>query len=523
MANAQSVENDSRQWIVDEGLQSSQPGRRPLWITAGIYLTLVVLLQPFYRHHINPDGTSYLSLAAKWANGDWMDGITGHWAPLLIWLLALARKIGLEPFVAITAIDAVAALAMLAGLSRLTAMLKMDQARHYLVLSIASFWLVALTFDDVTPDLLLCCTLTWYLVLTIEANYLLRPKAAAVLGLVIGLAYLAKPYAVFFAFVHLGMTSLGRLGKEAWRIRLWLRQAIIICSIVVFFVGSWTALMSLKYRRFTTGSAATHCFLLISPRWGGVDLNNIGLIEPPNGTAASYWEDPEMDKLRIPSWSPFESRASFLYYLRFIGLNIGRILGWCMIFSIAMLPMFAVAIWKRRGKRWSPDLAVLVAAIVTYPLGYLFLQISGRYMWPVTMWLMIVACYLIPVPGRRIAGLILFGVSFLPYPVWCLSADSGQGILEYKIGTAIREGALEGRSASVDQWHRSLYASYYGGLQYCGTTTETSGPRVMEELRRVGVQYLIVWPGPNRDAGERYGLREIRNSGFGEAKIYAVD
>lgn len=493
-----------------------------MWMATGIYLTLVVLLQPFYLYHINPDGTSYLSLAAKWANGDWLEGITGHWAPLFIWLLAAARNIGLGPFAAVTILDVLAALSTLAGLDRIARVLDLTEHRRSIVLSLAAVWLTAFTFDDVTPDLVLCSWLTWYLAIVIGGQFLINTRHASLLGLIAGLAYLTKPYSICFVFIHLAIATLWQLGTRRDRFRVCIPQALIIGGIVLLFVGSWTTAMSLKYHRFATGSAGEQCFRVISPRWPSMYINNIGLVEPPNETSTSYWEDPEVDKLRLPTWSPWESRESLLYYVRVICGNICQVGLWYLLVSLAAMPVLVLAVrrWNRGGRPFA--LGLILIAIVIYPAGYALLLIGYRYLWPIALWLIVLLGYVAP-PQSAVAGLTLLCASFFPYPLWCLSADRGQGAIEHQIGAAMIHHHLKGKSASADEWHRSLYLSYYAGLQYCGTTTQRAGLGVRKELQQFGVQYLIVWPGPNQDIGRALGLTEIQDPAFGQVKIYVTN
>ena len=495
----------------------------PTWAAVTIFLVLIVLLHPLYQYRINPDATSYDSLAKKWAAGDWRAAIAGHWAPLFIWLLAITKKFGLGLFAGVTLVDAVAAIALLAGLDRLCKVLDMNDARRFFALSLAAVWAVAFTFDEVTPDLLLCAALTWYLSLAIQGNFLRNMRQASGLGLIIGLAYLTKPYAIYFIALHLAVVFVARLRLQRIQPAIWMRSFAILAAVALLFAGSWVGAMSFKYHRFTTGSAGSMGFRIISPRWPSIYLNNVGLIEPPNDTAVSYWEDPEVEKLGLPSWSPMESVSSFLYYLRLIGKNISGLVLWFVITSIAAIPLFAGVIrkWYRAGRPM--QLGLIVLAIITYPAGFVLLFISNRYLWPLTIWLIVLAAYRVSLQRRWLPGAVLLWISFLPYPLWCLSADRGQGAIEHQIGAAMIQHKLKGRSASVDEWHRSLYVSYYASLQYCGTTAQRTGRDVRKELRQIGIQYLIVWPGPNQDIGHALGLAEIEDPAFGKVKIYAVN
>jgi hypothetical protein len=382
---------------------------------------------------------------------------------------------------------------------------------------------LAFTFDEVTPDLLLCASLTWYLALVIQGDYLVRPSQAALLGLTAGLAYLTKPYAIGFIFLHLAIASIVKLGSRSINWRLCARQGAILGGIVFLFAGSWVGLMSFKYQHFTTGSAGTMSFRIISPRWSSIYVNNIGLREPPNDSAVSYWEDPEVEKLGLPNWSPFDTFESFFYYLRLILRNIGGIALWWLIISVAAIPVLATVVWRWLRAGRPLNVALILLAIVIYPAGYALLFISNRYLWPQALWTIVLLASVVPLRVRSVPGVVLLCISFLPYPLFCLSADREQGVAEFTIGTALRRHGVTGRSASTEEWHRSLYVSYHAGLQYCGVTADSSAPVVSQELSQIGIRYLFVWPGAKTDMGRQLGLRQIQDADFGQLKIYAVN
>src|SRR5579863_214004 len=85
----------------------------------GFYVVAVLLLYPIHRHRINPDATAYFSIAGKYARGDWFGAISGHWPPLLIWLIALGLKAGLNAVAATTVMDTAAGVLLLWSSNRL--------------------------------------------------------------------------------------------------------------------------------------------------------------------------------------------------------------------------------------------------------------------------------------------------------------------------------------------------------------------------------------------------------------------
>src|SRR5687767_8113954 len=58
-------------------------------ITTVAYAILIILTFPYLRYYIdNPDSVSYLSIAGKYASGDFANAVNGYWSPLITWMLA---------------------------------------------------------------------------------------------------------------------------------------------------------------------------------------------------------------------------------------------------------------------------------------------------------------------------------------------------------------------------------------------------------------------------------------------------
>ena len=106
--------------------------------------------------------------------------------------------------------------------------------------SLGLVWVLALTFDVVTPDLLVCAVLTWYLALVVQGRYLRSVSQAWLLGLVAGVAYLAKPYAMFFICLHLLVATVAHLGHRIREPRCWLKPlACVAGGLVLLAVPGW--------------------------------------------------------------------------------------------------------------------------------------------------------------------------------------------------------------------------------------------------------------------------------------------
>jgi hypothetical protein len=96
--------NIRRECVTSESPELAGQGslvRHPLtWILLA-YTALGLGLLAAYQFQINPDGIAYLDIAEKYARGDVWGAVNAYWSPLISWLTAVLRLLGLPPQVAI--------------------------------------------------------------------------------------------------------------------------------------------------------------------------------------------------------------------------------------------------------------------------------------------------------------------------------------------------------------------------------------------------------------------------------------
>jgi hypothetical protein len=457
----------------------------------GFYVVAVFLLYPIYRHRINPDATAYFSIAGKYARGDWFGAISGHWPPLLIWLIALGLKAGLNAAAATTAIDTAAGVLLLWSSSRLADKLGISAIPRFALLIVIGAYCSFFTFSDITPDFLLASILTLYLVLLSDVSLLQVSKRAYAVGVVGGLGYYAKPYALYFILAHLVVVA----ALDCWaNPRAWaplLRRTGIVIVTILVVAAPWVASISWKYGQFTISTAGDSHFRQIAPAWRQSGLVNVGLAPLPNPTASNYWEEPT--RLNLPPWSPWQSRADLDGYIRYVRANVVALIRWTLQISVVALAIFMVLLsrWFQRPRERTAG--IILSAAIIYSSGYCLLAVVDRYLWPVAIWMAVLAFSLF-LNGRKLIITILLALSFLPHPIFGLLASRYQGENEYRTGQTLKTRlGLKGNVASSSEWHSSLYICYFAGLPYYGTTAPGSSDEIRRELDRYNIQYFFVW------------------------------
>ncbi|MCH8969762.1 MAG: glycosyltransferase family 39 protein, partial [Planctomycetes bacterium] len=180
---------------------ASSNSRVVLLASLALYAALGVAFIAVARHLIGPDGIAYIRIAGYYLEGDLDLAVAFHWGPLLSWLLVPCLAIGANGILAIKVINLIAGGLVLVGVHRLRISVGLTGSLSTAV-QLAAALLVSPWVPYTTPDLLLAGLLTLYFAESYRAC--VSPSVAAVVrvGLLGGLAGLAKPYGLPFFAAH---------------------------------------------------------------------------------------------------------------------------------------------------------------------------------------------------------------------------------------------------------------------------------------------------------------------------------
>lgn len=259
-------EADTRR-LTGEGLAENKALRAAAWF---LVIVLGLVQASAGRHEIQPDGVSYLDVADKYLASDWRWAVNGYWSPLYSWLLALALSIARPtPYWEYPLVHLVNFLAYLCAFGCFEFFLRQlirsqrepgqafsDAARMslpawaWLVLGCILFlWcgLFLITLSSVTPDM--CVAALVFLASGLLMRIRVNPDnwvQFISLGVVLGLAYLAKAVMFPLAFVFLVACGLavGHPRKAVLRVLLAAAAFVIVCAPFLWALhevkGRWT-------------------------------------------------------------------------------------------------------------------------------------------------------------------------------------------------------------------------------------------------------------------------------------------
>jgi hypothetical protein len=250
--------------------------RRETDILAGASALILVVFCILSTGALNPDGVSYLDLAAAAGRGDWSHFVQGYWSPLLPLITGaigtVARRSGPQLIPVTHIFNLVMALAALGIIWHWA---RHQPSRLFGRFAIAGFMLCSAglpRIEAVTPDVLL-------LTLTIWLSYELlvhRGRRWLLVGLLLGLAYLTKTSAWPWLLVAIPVRLWAARDGAARRRVSW---SFLVAAAVML---TWVVPLSFKYGHPTLGSAGR-----LNYSWY-IKSNSSRLPDTDSGTNSAY-------------------------------------------------------------------------------------------------------------------------------------------------------------------------------------------------------------------------------------------
>lgn len=429
-----------------------------------VYLALCSVALPWYRHAINPDGVSYITIAQKYASGNFIEAVNGYWGPLLSWLLAPFVWMHRDPQVAARLLF-IATGGLLLGLA--THILKKWRVKSairsvfiYGLVPVLAFWAVA---SPITPDLFIVAAYLCYLILLERKSSYYN---AVLIGCVAAVGYYSKAYFLPFFLTHFLFMTLYHIKiKQAPSHEI--RHRLVALVAVALLIVPWIGIISAKYGTLSYTTSGSYNFSLLNPNKPGHPLNYKGLMAPPNKTALSAWEDPSY----IPraTWSPFSSFTNAAGMVRAVfdnGKRIGAAFLEYSAFSLAICVYLVLVIVDKKRKADERVIAYISAAVV-YVAGYMFLLAEFRYFWPVLISLSLIFCLAINQAkiskykrATKVSATLILILSVALTPLTQLYYQRNRYVPEFYQSEVLKAYVPEGSRVAADNFNAIKHCFY---------------------------------------------------------------
>lgn len=472
-----------------------------LILALATYMILGIILLPHYQYVINADGFSYVTIAQKYAHGDFSNAINGYWGPLISWLLSGLLFFNQSPEYAVQAfkvLSLVIGLFALMGIHLLSLRFQIDEKIRISILFASIPMILSVSLLRTTPDLLLLCFLLFYLYIIFDYRYsdnLLHIMLCGVLG---GLAYFTKSFAFIFFPVHfISMNLFNYFKIRKNKIKLF--KTLFIGLATFFIISSvWVGIISDKYGYLTFGTASEYNHDLLGPKQLNHPMIYQGLFKPPNKTALSAWEDLSYQKME--SWNPLTSWEFFKFQLRIILNNFALFLLTITFFSLLSIPIMLFCIYylikSSNNLKYNLIIIYSLITILIYSIGYFSFILEFRYILIDYILLFLLGGHLLTIHDKKKALAIILILSFIMTPIFYLSEGFNQNKDLYDLSQTLKKDNMQGNIASTGGcigFEESHFISFYLNSQYYGRTKGSNIEEIKKELKENDINYYILW------------------------------
>jgi hypothetical protein len=503
-------------------------------LIATAYVWFAIHFLNGHRYQINPDGVGYLSVAQHYLAGHFFDAINAYWSPLYSWLLVPLLAARIEPLLASKILGMSIGLAALIAIARFATAARFPRAVRGMTCLASIPMLVYAAFAVITPDSLVAAVIVFYLASLARPERSLRWATGIRLGIWMGMAYLAKAYALPLVVGHFLLVRAIELlagGPPGYRWRT-CGSSLITLMTLAAIVGAWGGALKHKYGYFMVGSSGRYNLKLDGPNSPHQVMYTAGLMPPPNATAINMWEDVTYNAWRVPAWNPFEPRNREFLRNHLID-NFWRVqkeFEWITPWAYPILLLLALVAGSRADLLPRRPGLILLAATVLYPLGYCVLHIERRFMYPLALTMLLGAGYTVSQAAKRrlLAGwwrpalaMAVIGGTIYAAPTDALvrSNEIDQPLMTklHAVRGLLPPGAT---MAAQGDWSYALYLAFDSRLRYFGIPrTEQTASQIKADLDRFGVDYFLVWGRPRRWT-PRPGWVEINKDPHRGFRIY---
>lgn len=381
-----------------------------LYFFLALYLIVAISVYPYYKYYIDPDGTSYIGIAKKYHDGNFRDAINGFWtSPMISWLIALLLFLPVNAITAAKIAGVIIGFADLIGIFFLVKRFELPVWMNNLFLLASVILIICWIQTGVAVDLLLLPFLCFYFSIIFKKDFFDNPKNSIWCGILGALAYFAKSYAFVFFIPHFLLFNVFHFFKDKNPNRLKTFRRSLLTAYIVFFLacGWWIGFISYKYGKLTYSIAGEINFSMLLNNGVRNIAPNIGyFLEPPNSTAIDYTED--LFYIQGKQVTPFSAPAAFLKLIldtlivaKDIFLNMSPL-------SFAVIIISILFAFFQIKKARSSVFVFSTVSVLAFPLGYLLIHIEERYIWIITLLLMIQGLYLLNIFFNTIRIHVIF-------------------------------------------------------------------------------------------------------------------
>lgn len=506
-------------------------------------ITILFFVFPYYQYYVDPDATAYLTIAKRYANGDFYKAINGYWSPWSIWLTALLIKMKFAAFKAAIIVNAFGALCFLYVSNSLFKYFKLTTFARWILSITLSLFLVYAIFWQSFDDIWECFFLLFILRIIIRRDFAYKSALWKFVGFLAALAYFAKAYSL--PFVVLEIFCLSYLVTQLQHVKnkkQWRKITVVTLFTMLLFMSPWLGALYYKYGTFMTSSAGS---LNLSWNVVGHPMYKDGLhhlIAPIYKDSPYYWEDPFLVNAFTPQF--WNSPHLLLSQIVRIGFNILKFIQsineLSMFFGVVIIAAFFV-VFNKKTKDFQDDKIVIAAlSFLLFPLGYFLINFESRYLWYMLPISMILGAVIIQNFETYFSSkkyilkvlIVVFALSFLVTPIMNMKKMYLEGQKEYLLAETLKKEGIQGSFTSSlpysEKTQKIVRLAYFSSCTYYSLPMSVSKQVLLNDMRKYKVKYYFLFENTNdiiADFTDEYNqpLPEIAKGKLEGLRVFLVN
>lgn len=485
---------------------SKQPHFGQLVYSVILFLASAAIAYPYYRYYIDPDAVGYLTIARRYAEGDYFRAINGLWSPFHPWLVAFCMKQGMDGLWAAQVTNAIACILVLTCMFFLFRRFKVHRAISWAFMTTLPAFMTYCLFKQLFDDVWQIVFLLGYLLLVTSKGFMQQKWKWILCGITAALAFYAKTYSLYFITLHLPVATYLLSGKDRKSPKKWILPAITVLATAWLLLLPWLFAMHEKYGRWALSNAGD-----INQSWTlkgrkTFDPSIKHLIPPPHEDSPCNMEDPYFNEPHY--FKPWESPQLFAAQLLRSTISVAQglyVINEMSPLLLGVLMISAYFIYFRKEQEiFQTNHIILLWAAVIMPIGYILLHFEARYIWLLgyigiilgAVWLMYLRNKM--QPALWYALIWIYAVSYASYGFYDMKLLFRKGEDLYMQAQQINRLGLKGAYTSNDRPTRAPMTALLTGCPYY-TIEYPDFPHheLLEEMRRYGVKYYFFYHEPH--------------------------
>lgn len=472
-------------------------------ILAFVFILSALILLPFYKYQVNPDGISLINISTKILKGDISSAVNGYWSMLAPILLIPFMFFIKNPLIAFKVFSISLGFITVFAFSSLISVYIKNLKRRALLLLFSLPAIAYFTFSVTSSDFLFALTLIIYFTIVSSEGVLEKKNSFLKIAFSGFIIYAAKGYGFMFFTAHFALISIIEFFGNNDSLRRKILVKNVFMTYALFFLLSLTLVIpiSIKYGKITFSTSGYFNYAAMSPDSRFVREPFEHALPPSDSLSLSHWDDPS--ETYRTTWSPFDSKEAFIHQAKLVKKNVPWFADLANSFSYASILIIASALFIVFAaffkKRFERKLSYLLFTYILYAGGYILIVLEQRYFWFLAFIIYITgyltAEKIIKKKSILIIIMIILGFSFVVMPLKNLKDDIYANRSDYMLYKGISENfSIDGSIASnINRGKMTILAFYFNEKYYGAFGENLQSAELSKELFYNDVKYYFLF------------------------------